>query len=45
VSGYVAAVIVFFGGLLFLPFVLFVLWMLVTGIVMIARSRATAATV
>jgi len=44
VSGYVAAVIVFFGGLLFFPFVLFVLWMLVTGIVMIARAGAAATT-
>lgn len=42
VSGYVAAVIVFFGGLLFIPIVLFLLWMLVVGIVMISRSRSTA---
>ncbi|HMF03581.1 MAG TPA: hypothetical protein VKH17_02115 [Acidimicrobiia bacterium] len=42
VSGYVAGVIVFFGGLLFFPIILFVLWMLVVGIVMIARSRSTA---
>jgi hypothetical protein len=42
VSGYVAAVIVFLGGLLFLPIVLFLLWMLVLGIVLIARSRSTA---
>ena len=42
VSGYVAGVIVFFGGLLFLPFVLFVLWMLVVGIVMISRSCSMA---
>ncbi|HYV60226.1 MAG TPA: hypothetical protein VFA62_09185 [Acidimicrobiia bacterium] len=42
VSGYVAGVIVFFGGLLFLPVILFLLWMLVVGIVMIARSRSAA---
>lgn len=42
VSGYVAAVIVFFGGLLFLPIILFLLWMLIVGIVLIARSRSTA---
>ena len=44
VSGYVAGVIVFLGGLLFFPFVLFLLWMVAIGIVMISRSRATTAT-
>jgi hypothetical protein len=42
VSGYVAAVIVFLGGLLFFPIVLFVLWTLIVGIVMVSRSRSTA---
>jgi hypothetical protein len=44
VSSYVAGVIVFLGGLLFVPIVLFLLWMLAVGIVMIARSGATTAT-
>jgi hypothetical protein len=44
VSGYVAGVIVFLGGLLFFPFVLFLLWMVAIGIVMISRSRVTTAT-
>jgi hypothetical protein len=42
VAGYVAGVIVLVGGLLFLPLVLFVLWMLVVGIVMLRGSRAAA---
>ena len=41
VSGYVGGVIVFLGGLLFFPFVLFLLWMVAIGIVMVSRSRAT----
>jgi hypothetical protein len=42
VSGYVAAVIVFLGGLLFVPLVLFLLWMLAVGIVMLRGSGAAA---
>jgi MFS family permease len=42
VSGYVAGVIVIVGGVLFIPMVLFVLWMLIVGIVMLTRSRAVA---
>ena len=42
VSGYVAGVIVFLGGLLFFPIILFLLWTLIVGIVTIARSRSTA---
>jgi hypothetical protein len=42
VAGYVAGVIVIVGGLLFIPLVLFVLWMLAVGIVMISRSRVAA---
>jgi hypothetical protein len=40
VTGYVVGVIVFFGGLLFFPMILFLLWMLVIGIVMLIRSGA-----
>lgn len=44
VTGYVVGVIVFLGGLLFFPFILFLLWMRAIGIVMITRSGAAAAT-
>jgi hypothetical protein len=40
VAGYVVGVIVLLGGLFFLPLILFVLWMLAVGIVMLARSAA-----
>jgi len=43
VAGYTAGVIVLLGGLFFLPLVLFVLWMLVVGIVMLRGSGAAAA--
>jgi hypothetical protein len=43
VTGYVAGVIVLLGGLFFIPLVLFVLWMLVVGIVMLRGSGAAAA--
>jgi hypothetical protein len=43
VAGYIAGVIVLLGGLFFLPLVLFVLWMLVVGIVMLRGSGAAAA--
>ena len=42
VAGYIVGVIVLLGGLFFIPLVLFVLWMLVVGIVMLrgqARRR------
>jgi hypothetical protein len=42
VAGYVAGVIVLLGGLFFIPLVLFVLWMLVVGIVMLRGSGAAA---
>ena len=42
VTGYVAGVIVFLGGLLFFPFVLFLLWMFAVGIVMLRGSGAAA---
>jgi hypothetical protein len=42
VAGYIAGVIVLLGGLLFIPLVLFVLWMLVVGIVMLRGSGAAA---
>jgi hypothetical protein len=42
VAGYIAGVIVLLGGLLFVPLVLFVLWMLVVGIVMLRGSGAAA---
>jgi hypothetical protein len=42
VTGYVVGVIVFLGGLLFFPIILFLLWMLAIGIVMFSRSRAAA---
>jgi hypothetical protein len=42
VTGYVAGVIVLVGGLIFVPLILFVLWMLAVGIVMIGRSRVAA---
>jgi len=42
VTGYVAGVIVLLGGLFFIPLVLFVLWMLVVGIVMLRGSGAAA---
>jgi hypothetical protein len=41
ISGYVAGVIVIVGGLFFIPLVLFVLWMIIVGIVML-RSPARA---
>jgi hypothetical protein len=41
VAGYVVGVLVIIGGVIFIPLVLFVLWMLAIGIVMIGRSRAT----
>jgi hypothetical protein len=41
VTGYVVGVIVFLGGLLFFPIILFLLWMLAMGIVMLRGSRAT----
>jgi hypothetical protein len=40
VTGYVAGVIVLLGGLFFIPLVLFVLWMLVVGVVMLRRTSA-----
>jgi hypothetical protein len=43
VAGYIAGVIVLLGGLFFIPLVLFVLWMLVVGIVMLRGSGAAAA--
>ena len=43
VTGYVAGVIVILGGLFFIPLVLFVLWMLVVGIVMLRGSGTAAA--
>jgi len=42
VAGYIAGVIVLLGGLFFIPLVLFVLWMLVVGIVMLRGSGAAA---
>src|SRR5436190_208645 len=42
IAGYVAGVIVLLGGLFFIPLVLFVLWMLVVGVVMLRGSGATA---
>jgi hypothetical protein len=42
VTGYVVGVIVFLGGLLFFPMILFVLWMLAIGIVMSRGSQAAA---
>ena len=42
VAGYVAGVLVLVGGVLFIPLVLFVLWMLAIGIVMLRGSRAPA---
>src|SRR5215207_7714196 len=42
VTGYVAGVIVLLGGLFFIPLVLFVLWILVVGIVMLRGSGAAA---
>jgi hypothetical protein len=41
VAGYVVGVLVIIGGVIFIPLVLFVLWMLTIGILMISRSRAT----
>jgi hypothetical protein len=41
VTGYVVGVIVFLGGLLFFPIILFLLWMLAMGIVMLRGSCAT----
>jgi hypothetical protein len=43
VVGYIVGVIVLLGGLFFIPLVLFVLWMLVVGIVMLRGSGAAAA--
>ena len=43
VTGYIVGVIVLLGGLFFIPLVLFVLWMLVVGIVMLRGSGAAAA--
>jgi hypothetical protein len=43
VTGYVVGVIVIVGGLLFFPFVLFVLWVLAVSIVMLRGSGAAAA--
>jgi hypothetical protein len=43
VAGYIAGVIVLLGGLFFIPLVLFVLWMLVVGIVVLWGSGAAAA--
>ena len=43
VAGYVASVIVLVGGLFFIPLVLFVLWMLVVGIVMLRSPGGAAA--
>jgi hypothetical protein len=42
IAGYIAGVIVLLGGLFFIPLVLFVLWMLVVGIVMLRGSGAAA---
>jgi hypothetical protein len=42
VTGYVVGVIVIVGGLIFFPFVLFVLWVLAVSIVMLRRSGAAA---
>jgi len=42
VAGYIAGVIVLLGGLFFIPLVLFVLWMLVVGIVMLRGPGAAA---
>jgi hypothetical protein len=42
VTGYVAGVLVLVGGVFFIPLVLFVLWMLAIGIVMLRGSRAPA---
>jgi hypothetical protein len=42
VTGYVVGVIVIVGGVLFIPMVLFVLWMLVVGILMLRSSSAAA---
>jgi hypothetical protein len=41
VAGYVVGVLVLLGGLLFLPLILLVLWMLAMGIVMLRGSPAT----
>jgi len=43
VTGYVVGVIVIVGGLIFFPFVLFVLWVLAVSIVMLRGSGAAAA--
>jgi hypothetical protein len=43
VTGYVVGVIVIVGGLIFFPFVLFVLWVLAVSIVMLRGSSAAAA--
>jgi hypothetical protein len=43
VTGYVVGVIVIIGGLIFFPFVLFVLWVLAVSIVMLRGSGAAAA--
>jgi len=42
VTGYVVGVLVIVGSLLFFPFILFVLWMLVVSIVMLRGSGAAA---
>jgi hypothetical protein len=41
VTGYVVGVIVLVGGLLFVPMILFVLWMLAVGIIMLRSLAAT----
>ena len=43
VTGYVVGIIVIIGGLIFFPFVLFVLWVLAVSIVMLRGSGAAAA--
>jgi hypothetical protein len=41
VTGYVVGVIVVVGGLLFIPMILFVFWMLAVGIIMLRSPAAT----